>query len=227
MCVACNRAQTATASLADQSSVTTGCTPPCEPENSCYCTFNVAKGFKDCFRIPLFIVMGPDTADLPSRPRFSWDARCVPWTDGKGNQEEYARAVKMWRTFHNKLPDGHAAKILPSLQGIMLQSQLFGRARDLCMKISSDIIESDDGPDAIVNEIHKRDALAVVSEVYNDFLELLNTKRGTSESFLNFERRFEAKTSKFNSNATTTKLCLLYTSPSPRDGATSRMPSSA
>lgn len=127
--------------------------------------------------------MGPD---LPSRPRFAWDSKTVPWTDGKGDQEEYADSVSLWRAFHEKLPDNHGSKIPTELQGIMLQSQLFGRARDIVKLIDEKVIQSEEGVDAIVNALHKRDPLAVVSEVYHDFNSLLNTRRGTTETFKNF-----------------------------------------
>ncbi len=44
-----------------------------------------------------------------------------------------------------------------------------------------------------MNAVHKRDPLAVVSEVYQDFVDLLKTKRGPTEGFKNFESRFEAQ----------------------------------
>jgi len=46
--------------------------------------------------------------------------------------------------------------------------------------------------------VHQRDPLAVVSDVYQDFTSLLNTKRGSNETFQNFGSRFEAKVAKFN-----------------------------
>eukprot|EP00171_Calliarthron_tuberculosum_P022021 IDg22021t1 len=143
---------------------------------------------------------------FPSRPKFSWDIRNVPWTDGKGSQDEYARSVSLWRKVHDMLPDTNANKIPAKLQGIMLQSQLFGRARDLCKSIPEKLLQSEQGVDEIVNAIHKRDALAVVSEVYQDFIELLATRRGQSEKFGDFEFRFSAQVSKFNCHSDLTKL---------------------
>ena len=77
----------------------------------------------------------------PSRPRFSWDMKNAPWTDGKGNQERFYEAVQQWVNFHNLLPDSNSNKIPANLQGVILQSQLYGRARDLCLKISSTEIQ--------------------------------------------------------------------------------------
>ena len=151
--------------------------------------------------------MGPDhvaggSNDHPKRPRFSWDMKTAPWTDGKGDQDEYASAVALWQAFHDKLPDSNSNKIPKELRGIILMSNLFGRAKDLCKKIPDQEIQSDTGVDAIVKAIYKRDPLSAVSTVYQDFLTVLGTKRGASESFRNFESRFTANVSKFNSHST-------------------------
>ncbi len=101
--------------------------------------------------------MGPGAPQLPSRPKFSWDIQSVPWTDGKGDQEPYASSVSLWKAFHDKLPDNNASKIPSALQGIMLQSQLYGRALDLSKKIPDEIIQSEGGVDAIVKAAYKRE----------------------------------------------------------------------
>lgn len=147
--------------------------------------------------------MGPaiTQSELPKRPKFSWDIKSVPWTDGRGNQEEYANSVALWSAFHEKLPNNNSNKIPSELRGIMLQSQLFGRARDLVKKIDDEVIHSPDGAYAIVKAIHKRDALSAVSSVYQDFLRLLGTKRATNESFKNYEARFEAQLSRFHAHS--------------------------
>ena len=131
-------------------------------------------------------------SDLPKRPRFSWDIRSVPWTDGKGDQEEYVNAVRSWSSFHNKLPDSNSNKIPKSLRGIMLHSNLYGRAKYLCKEISFTEIESDDGVDKICKAVYEQDALTIVSNAYRDFQDPLSTKRGYNEKFRNFECRFAA-----------------------------------
>jgi len=137
---------------------------------------------------------------LPNRPRFSWDIRNVPWTDGKGSQEDYKNSVDLWSAFHDALPNTNANKLPIALRGIMLQSSLYGRAKEICRKVPDEVIRSAEGKDAIVNALHKRDALSTVSAVYQDFVTLLNVRRGENESFRNYESRFEAKVSKFRSH---------------------------
>ena len=147
--------------------------------------------------------MGPDTRtnpSLPSRPKFSWDTRNPPWTDGRGNQEEYARAVTQWATFQDGLPDSNSNKIGIPLRGICLIAQLFGRAKDLCMGLTAEQLASSDGVKLIVSTIYQRDPISVVSEVYKDFNDLVFTRRGQNEAFKNFESRYAAQLSNFNAN---------------------------
>ncbi len=133
-----------------------------------------------------FIVMGPGST-LPLRPKFSWDIRSVPWTDGKGDQAQYASSVSLWKSFHEQSSCKQSkAKFRKDLQGIMLLSQLYGRALDVCKKIPDNVVQSVDGVKSIVQAVYKRDPLAAVSDVYQDFLEVMNAKRGSNESFKNF-----------------------------------------
>ena len=67
---------------------------------------------------------------LPTRPKFSWDLKSVPWTDGKGPQDQYAEAVSIWKLYHDSLLDETPGKIPENLQSVLLRSQLFSRARD-------------------------------------------------------------------------------------------------
>ena len=72
--------------------------------------------------------MGPgpspsSSGNLPSRPKFKWDIKNVPWTDGKGPQEEYAEEVKAWFAFHDLLPDTNSNKLDKKLRGTILKSQ--------------------------------------------------------------------------------------------------------
>ena len=142
--------------------------------------------------------MGPDS--YPSRPKFHWDVRNPPWTDGKGSQDQYFRAVKLWKNFHDKLPENNSNKIPKSLQGIILQSQLYDRAVDLVKKLTPDEIESEDGALKVALAIHKQDVLSIVTETFHNFLDLLKTKQAESDSFKNFETRFDAQICKLNAS---------------------------
>ncbi len=151
--------------------------------------------------------MGPAPANnVPTRPKFSWDAKSAPWTDGKGDQEEYQKSVKLWEAFHNALPDNNSNKIPSNLRAICLKSQLYGRAKDLCSGIADESLLDADGVQKIVHCIYQRDALSVVSEAFKSFNHLWNTRRGSTETMKNFESRFSAHVAKFNSISTTTKL---------------------
>lgn len=149
---------------------------------------------------------GASEQGLPQRPKFSWDIKNVPWTDGRGDQAEYASAVKLWSRFHDMLPDANSNKVPVGLRGIMLQSNLFGRAKDLCKVLSDAEIQSDEGMNLIVRVLHKKDALSTVSSVYHDFVSLSSTKRSNTENFAEYESRFAAAASKFNSNGASCKL---------------------
>lgn len=59
----------------------------------------------------------------------------------------------------------------------MLQSQLYGRARELCITISDSRTQSDNGSKVVVDAIYKRDTLPIVNDVYQNFMSLLNTRR--------------------------------------------------
>lgn len=151
--------------------------------------------------------MGPaPTSNLPSRPRFTWDAKSPPWTDGKGDQEEYRDAVHLWQMFNNALPASNNNKIPAALQAICLKSQLYGRAKDLCSGITDQQLTSDGAVELLVGRVYQRDALTVVSEAYRAFNALWSTRRNANENMKNFESRFSAQVAKFNSISTTTKL---------------------
>ena len=141
--------------------------------------------------------------DLPKQPRSSWDIHSVPCTDGKGNQAEYVDAVKIWPLFHYKLPDSNSSKIPICLPRIMLQSHLYGRAKHLCKDLLFEEVKSGAGVEKICKTLYKKDALTAVSNAYSDFKNLLLTKRGSYENFLNFESRFAAAIAKMKSHGST------------------------
>lgn len=87
--------------------------------------------------------LAPGAASLPTRPRCPSDIKNVPWSDGKGNQEEYSSSVALWNALHDNLPESNSNKIPSSLRGILPQSQLYGRARDLCEGVPDALIQSE------------------------------------------------------------------------------------
>lgn len=74
---------------------------------------------------------GSNASEILSRAFFSWNIRTVPWTDGKESQEPYNKSVRLWEEFHHKFPDAKSNKIPDDLRGIMLLSQIYGRAENL------------------------------------------------------------------------------------------------
>ena len=146
-------------------------------------------------------------ADLRMRPKFPWDLKSVPWTDGKSSQDQYAEAVSLWKLYHDTLPNNTSGKIPKKFQGTVLKSQLYGRARDLARSVPQELMVFDNGSKAIVDVVYKRDGLSVVNDIYSLFNGLVSTKRHENESFENYEARFAAKLSKFNSFANSTRLC--------------------
>lgn len=146
--------------------------------------------------------MDPETKNsgLPSRHRFSWDINTVPWTDGRGNQAEYKKAVDLWVSFHNKLPDTNPNKIAAHRRGIMLKSNLYGRAKYLCAGITDDQISSSKGVEHIVHAIYRRDPISVLPAALEDLHDLFKTKQSMNETFKDFEVRIAAQVAKFNSN---------------------------
>lgn len=138
--------------------------------------------------------------ELPKCPRFSWDIRTVPWTDGRGSHEDYVNAIRSWSSFHEKLPDSNNNKIPIGIRGIMLHSHLYVQAKDICKDIPFSQIESSDGLELICKALHKRDPLSLISTVYTDFKQLLSTKRGAAETCRNFVSRFAAAAAKLKSH---------------------------
>ena len=97
--------------------------------------------------------------NLPHRPKFSWDTKNCPWTDGVGNQESYAHSVKQWSMFHDGLAENNLNKIAKKLRGIVLEGNLYGRAKDLVKSIQPEELSSERGADLIVAKVHQRDPL--------------------------------------------------------------------
>lgn len=110
--------------------------------------------------------MGPDmehsttsATSLPSRPKFSWDFKSPPWADGRGDQQQYVEQVTLWKEVHDTLRDSNPNKIVAELQGIVLNAQLVGRARDLCAKVSLEDLKKTDGAITLAQAIYRIDPL--------------------------------------------------------------------
>lgn len=149
---------------------------------------------------------------LPSLPKFSWDERNAPWNHGKGDQEDYFHAVGRRNSFHAALPDENSSKISEHLRAICLQSQLYGRARDLCYAITDNDLIQPNAINTIVACVYHRVAHSMVSEAIRHFNNLLICKTYYTETMKSFEGRSNAVATKFNSISQTTKLLECTTS---------------
>ena len=147
--------------------------------------------------------MGPhdNFNSVPARPRCSWDIKTAPWTDGKGNADQYIKAVKLWKEFHDTLPANYSSKIPANLQGIFLKSQLFGRAADIGEKVTEEELKSANGAIKLAKAVFKIDALSQVNTMSEEFSKLLSTSRGEREKMKSFESRFEAQVCRFNESS--------------------------
>lgn len=108
------------------------------------------------------IVMGPgklssseNTFQVTKRPKFL----IGHWASSVNGWERRPVTVRCsWEileVFYVKLPVTNSNTPPKSLQGIIMKSQLYGRASDLCKSITDDILKSDNGADAVVKEIYK------------------------------------------------------------------------
>lgn len=94
-----------------------------------------------------------------SRPKFSRDIKTPPRTDRIGSEKQYFHNAKDWKRFHDLLPDKNSNKISKRLHGLILRSQLFRRALELCKKISESEIEGENGTLDIARTVHYCDPL--------------------------------------------------------------------
>ena len=124
-----------------------------------------------------------------------------------GPQNQYAEAVSLWKLYHDSLPYGTSGKIPANFQGIVLKSQLFGRARDFSRTMPLSVLVSKDGSQAIVDSVYKRVGLFIMNDIYKLSNELMTTKRGDNEPFDNYESRLAANLSRFNSYEFSARLC--------------------
>lgn len=122
--------------------------------------------------------MGAGSNDLniiPSRPLFYWDAKSPPCTDGKGNQEKYKSSVLDCKQYHDLLPEISSNKVFPAVQRIVLKSQLYEEAADLCSGSTNIKPRGGNGVDLIMDTFYQRDFFSAISETYGGFHKPLNT----------------------------------------------------
>ena len=66
----------------------------------------------------------------------------------------YSHAVKHWSLFHDRLPDGNSNNIQSNLRVIVLEANLFGRARDICSSLTPEQLGGHDGAMLVVARIY-------------------------------------------------------------------------
>lgn len=77
--------------------------------------------------------MGPGLKiSLATQPRFAWHVKSPQWTYGKGNLKRYTVVMDDYKELHNSLNQTDSNKKAPSMQGLILKSQLYGQADNLC-----------------------------------------------------------------------------------------------
>lgn len=149
----------------------------------------------------LFSAVGPaihTRFDRPSYPRFSWNTRNCPCTGGKRSQESYALSVQKLFLDHDVMPINNVNRVPKEIQSSTLLTQLYDRTIDSCRSTPDVIIKSHRGSKEMVGALIKCVPLLVISAIYDDFSSVLQTARGSCETFNNFEIRFAALVVKYS-----------------------------
>lgn len=145
--------------------------------------------------------MGPDCSVaviLPQCPRLQADSLMFP------GRMVLATNLSMQRLFgagciSMKTLLALTAKLDKSKRGIFLQSNPFGRDRDICDGMNGAKIACEEGENIIVSTIHQKEPLYVVVNVFEELNKLILLKSEGKEGFPVNETRFSAQLSKFNS----------------------------
>lgn len=116
------------------------------------------------------------------RPPFSWDTSSVSWTDGRGDQQGYAKAVRGLCAFYDNLSEDNSNKIDKYSRTVFLLYNLYGCVADMCEWIGEKVLGSDNEVELIVSHINKCDALFAVSKVYKELRTFLANRRYRNES---------------------------------------------
>lgn len=140
------------------------------------------------------------SSHFPFRPKFLSDISSVHWIDNIGTQKKYVNSDDLWSKFVDMLPVFNSSKIMEKSRGIVLKSQLFGRAWQLCQGIDEKTICPKNSVKATVDCKWKTDGLSITCAAFRDLTALLSTKQGMNEAFLSFKARFTARFEQLNSN---------------------------
>lgn len=130
---------------------------PTQPTHQFPCFFHFFSRWSSCWTFllclhGLSLVLGLDAArSRSSFSRIPWDTRNALWSDGLGDQESYANAVRRWCAFHYTLPDSNANKIMTASRKMVLYSQAYGRAKIRCDAFNDTVLCSKAGVDATVD----------------------------------------------------------------------------
>lgn len=91
---------------------------------------------------------------LPTRLKFSWDAKFLLRTDGKEDQVEFLAFVKIWQTFQSALPGPNSYKLFTRIQTICLNLQLYGLPKDLCACMTDEELCADGAISSVISRIY-------------------------------------------------------------------------
>lgn len=128
---------------------------------------------------------------------FSFDLSFATWTDAVGNPEGYALGVSQWSELHDLLPDTNSNKIPETMGGTSPQAQLNGHSVDLREERNDDELNSQDGDQLILNMIHIREPLSVISGFCADFNDLLLKKPSSYVTLRDLECRVASLLSRY------------------------------
>lgn len=146
--------------------------------------------------------MSPEDSSVratPPRPRFSWDTRKVPWTRGDEDPLEYVKAVLAWGVFHDNLFKNSGFWIRKKNRGIVLISELFESAKDVCHAVRDEVLASNDSLKPAVETVYKRDPLSVIAHIFEELQKLVFNQGAKYKSVWCYELRFNAQICKYNS----------------------------
>lgn len=87
----------------------------------------------------------------------------------------FAHVVKHWCAFHDNLNPPNSKIIKHENRVGVLLKHLLCNAGDIFQTITHDVIDTDDGTSLVVDAVHKKYALSVVSNVYGQLQRLLRT----------------------------------------------------